>query len=132
MNRLSNKGQSLVIFIVFIPFLIMIGTYVVDMSYAKYNANKLDETTKMIIRYGLNHLDEDPYSDMVDLIYQNDDDVDNYSIEIDNDTKTIKMSVQKASRGFFGSIIGKDIYNEKSSYVGYIENEKIIIEEVEK
>ena len=130
MNRLSNKGQSLAIFIVFIPLFIMMGTFVVDMAYARYNANRLNETNKMIVRYGLKHIEENPFDDMVHLIYQNDSEIDNYDIKIDVLNKTVSVSIDKASRGFFGSLIGKDIYKEKSSYIGYIKEEKIIIDEV--
>lgn len=131
MNKLTNKGQSLAIFIVFIPFFIMMGTFVIDMAYAKYIKVKINEMTKMIIKYGLNNIDNEPYNEMVDLIYQNDEEVDDYKIEIDSENKKITMTIKKASKGIFSSLIGKDIYNEKSSYKGYIENEKIIIEEVE-
>ena len=130
MNRLSNKGQTLALFIVFIPFFIMMGTFVVDMAYAKYNANKLNETTKMVLRYGLNHIEEDPYNDMIDLIYQNDTKIDNYDIKIDLLEKTITIKIDKASKGFFGNLIGKEIYKEKCNYKGYIKDDKIIIEEV--
>ena len=130
MSRLSNKGQSLAIFIVFIPLFIMMGTFVVDMAYARYNANRLNETNKMIVRYGLKHIEENPFDDMVHLIYQNDSEIDNYDIKIDILNKTVSVSIDKASRGFFGSLIGKDIYKEKSSYIGYIKDEKIIIDEV--
>ena len=130
MNRLSNKGQSLAIFIVFIPLFIMMGTFVVDMAYARYNANRLNETNKMIVRYGLKHIEENPFDDMVHLIYQNDSEIDNYDIKIDVLNKTVSVSIDRASRGFFGSLIGKDIYKEKSSYIGYIKDEKIIIDEV--
>ena len=130
MNRLSNKGQTLALFIVFIPFFIMMGTFVVDMAYAKYNANKLNETTKMVLRYGLNHIEEDPYNDMVDLIYQNDTKIDNYEIKMDLQEKKINIIVERASKGFFGSLVGKEIYKEKSNYKGYILDDKIIIEEV--
>lgn len=130
MSRLSNKGQSLAIFIVFIPLFIMMGTFVVDMAYARYNANRLNETNKMIVRYGLKHIEENPFNDMVHLIYQNDSEIDNYDIKIDILNKTVSVSIDKASRGFFGSLIGKDIYKEKSSYIGYIKDEKIIIDEV--
>lgn len=132
MSKLSNKGQSLALFIVFVPFFIMMGTFVVDMAYAKYNANKLDETTKMVLRYGLKHIEEDPYNDMVDLIYQNDTKIDNYDIKINTEEKTISIVIDKASRGFFGNIIGKEIYKEKCNYKGYFIEDKIIIEEVTK
>lgn len=130
MSRLSNKGQSLALFIVFVFFIILLGTYVIDISYAKYNKKRLDETTKMIIKYGLSNIEEDPFNDMVDLIYQNDSEVDNYNIQIDRENKIIKMSIDKSSPGLFGKITKKDIYNEKSSYQGYIKNEKMIIEKV--
>lgn len=128
MNKLGNKGQSLAIFVIFIPVFIMIGTLVVDVAFAKYNARKLDNITMEVIRYGLKHFDEEPYNNMVDLIYQNDSDIDSYKIDFNEEKNTINISISKATRGFFGSIVGKDIYSLKSSYMGYLEDDKIIIE----
>lgn len=129
MSRLSNKGQSLTLFVVFIPLIIMLGCLVIDLGFAKYNKNKLNELTKMVTSYGVKHIDEEPYNEMVDLLYQNDDSIDNYKIEVKPDEKIVSVSVDKATKGFFGKIINKEMYKEKSSYVGKIENEKIIIEE---
>lgn len=131
MNRLNNKGQTLALFIAFIPFFIMIGTFVIDVGYAKYNGNRLNEVTKMVVRYGLEHIDRDPYEEMVDLIYKNDEDIDNYKIDIDVENKIVSVSLDKATKGFFGSIVGKKIYKEKSSYKGFFKDERIIIEEVQ-
>lgn len=128
MIKLSNRGQSLALFVVFIPFFIMIGIFVVDASFAKYNANRLNEITKMVTRYGINHIDEDPYYEMVDLIYKNDDDIDSYDIKIDAENKTVSVTLNKATEGFFGKVINKEIYKERSSYVGTIKDEKIVIE----
>lgn len=128
MNKLSNKGQSLAIFVIFLPVFIMMGAFIVDLGLAKYNDNKIDNINKMVIKYGLNHIDENPYNDMVDLIYQNDSKIDSYSIDIDSVNKTIRISIDKSSIGPFGKIIDKQIYKEKSSYIGYIKDEKIIIE----
>lgn len=130
MNKLSNTGQSLAIFIVFIPVFIIIGTFAVDITYAKYNMGKLNESSKMIIRYGLNHIDESPYEDMVDLIYQNNDDIDNYSIDINEENKEITMTITAYSKSFFGKIMNKNIFKQKSSYKGYIKDDRKIIEEV--
>ncbi len=132
MIKLSNRGQSLALFVVFIPFFIMIGIFVVDASFAKYNANRLNEITKMVTRYGINHIDEDPYYEMVDLIYKNDDDIDRYDIKIDAENKTVSVTLNKATEGFFGKVINKEIYKERSSYVGTIKDEKIVIEKESK
>ena len=128
MLRLNNKGQSLAIFVIFVPVFIMMGTYVVDVSFAKYNERRLDNLNKQVINYGLKHIDEEPYDNMVDLIYQNDSDIDFYEININNETKEISVTLSKSTKGFFGSIVGKEIYNEKSSLKGYIKDDKKIIE----
>ena len=128
MSRLNNKGQSLAIFVIFVPVFIMMGTYVVDVSFAKYNERRLDNLNKQVINYGLKHIDEEPYDNMVDLIYQNDSDIDFYEINNNNETKEISVTLSKSTKGFFGSIVGKEIYNEKSSLKGYIKDDKKIIE----
>lgn len=128
MNRLNSKGQSLAIFVIFVPVFIMIGTLVVDVSFARYNARKLDNINKLVINYGLEHIESDPYDTMVDLIYKNDSEVDDYEIKINLEEKKINVNISKSTKGFFGSIVGKDIYKEKSSFIGYIKDDKKIIE----
>lgn len=128
MNRLNSKGQSLAIFVIFVPVFIMIGTLVVDVSFARYNVRKLDNINKLVINYGLDHIESDPYDTMVDLIYKNDSEVDDYEIKINLEEKKINVNISKSTKGFFGSIVGKKIYKEKSSFIGYIKDDKKIIE----
>lgn len=130
MNRLNNKGQTLALFVAFIPFFIMIGTFVIDVSYAKYNSNKLNEITKMVVSYGVKHIDEDPYKEMVDLIYQNDDEIDNYKIDIDEENKIVNVCLDKSTKGFLEVLLEK-IYKQKSEYKGFLKDDRIIIEEVQ-
>ena len=128
MNRLNSKGQSLAIFVIFVPVFIMIGTLVVDVSFARYNVRKLDNINKLVINYGLDYIESDPYDTMVDLIYKNDSEVDDYEIKINLEEKKINVNISKSTKGFFGSIVGKEIYKEKSSFIGYIKDDKKIIE----
>lgn len=127
MNRLNDRGQALTLFVIFVPVIIMVGVLATDMSYARYQSRKLDNINKEVIKYGLNHLSDDPYNDMVDLIYKNDDEIDSYEINIDNLDQKINVVIKKSTTGFFGKIIGKDIYEEKSSYEGKIIDNKISI-----
>lgn len=128
---MNNKGQSLAIFIIFVPVFIMIGVFVIDVYNAKLESRKLDDINKMVIKYGLDHIEEDPYDDMVNLIYKNDDEIDDYKIEINTEEQTIKIVIKKTTNGFFGRIIGKEIFTEESNYYGYIKNDKKIIEKGE-
>ena len=99
-----------------------------DLSFARYNARKLDNIAEIVTSYGLDHLADEPYNNMVDLIYQNDSEIDSYTININEEESKIEVSITKATKGFFGSIIGKEIYKEKSEYTGYIKDDKKIIE----
>lgn len=128
MSRLGNKGQALVIFVIFVPVFIIVGAFMVDLTFAQYNEREINDIAQIVIDYGLDHLDGEPYTNMVDLIYQNDDGVDDYSIEIDEENQRITLSISKSTKGFFGRIIGKEIYKESCSYVGYLKDDKKIIE----
>ena len=99
-----------------------------DLSFARYNARKLDNIAEIVTSYGLDHLADEPYNNMVDLIYQNDSEIDSYIININEEESKINVSITKATKGFFGSIIGKEIYKEKSEFTGYIKDDKKIIE----
>ena len=114
MNKLNEKGQSLALFVIFLPVIMMIGTLVIDIGLANYNKHKLDEISKSVLDYGLNNIDNDPYSNMVDLIYQNDSDIDSYVIDMYLDNRKIKLVIKKATKGVFGSIIVKEIYKEEN------------------
>lgn len=128
MNKLNNKGQSLAMFIIFIPFFIMIGAYIIDLGFAKYNSNKLDSINKLVIKYGLLNIDEEPKEEMIKLIYKNDSKIDRYNIVINESENTVRIELEKSTKGFFGSIIDKEIYKEISSYTGSIKNNNIVIE----
>ena len=129
MNKLSNKGQSLAMFVIFIPFIILFCAFIIDYGIAKYNYNKLNNISLMVIRYGIKNIDNDPYNDMVDLLYKNDEDINDYKINIDTSNKKINLSVTKASDSFFGRIINKDYFKETIKYTGYYKDERIVIEE---
>lgn len=131
MRMINNKGQSLVLFIVFVPIVIMMGTLIIDVSYAKYNNRKINSIAKLVLDYGLNNIDDNPYDEMVNLIYKNDETIDEYKIDINYETKKINIMLTKSTKGFFGSIVGKYIYNEKCVYVGYFNEDKKIFERVD-
>ena len=127
MYKLSNKGQAFVIFIIFIPMFIMIGILVVDISNSKYEKRRLDEVNKMTIKKSLSNINSTSESEILDLFNKNNLEIDSYNISVDEENNVIKVTINKKIKGVFGKIINKDMYDIKSSYVGYIENNKVII-----
>ena len=87
MSKLNNKGQSLALFTIFVPVIIMVGTLVIDVSYAKYNSRKISAIAREVLDYGLTNIENNPYDEMVNLIYKNDENIDEYKIDIKEDEK---------------------------------------------
>lgn len=132
MISLNNKGQSLFLFVIFIPVFMLLGAFVVDIGLAKITSNNLDDVSKLVLDYGLKNIDNNPYDSMIDLINKNDDKIDKYDIKLDKLNKIINLKVEKNSSGFFGNIIGKDKYKISINYIGYINTEgNTVIERVE-
>lgn len=128
MNRENEHGQTLSLFVLLLPLLIMIGAFLIDISYAKYNKRKLDSINKIAITYGLSNINSDPKDNIINLIKENDKDIKEYNVDIDVEKKSIKISLVKESNSFFGKILKKDLFKEESKYLGYIKDDKFIIE----
>ena len=128
MIKLSNKGQSLLTFVVFIPFLIILGVWIIDITNMKYSENKLKELNKEVVNYGINHIENDPYDSMVEIIRLNDNDV-IYQIDIDTENQKVNVILEKDINGILTSIVGIKNFKIKNEYKASIKDEKIIIEE---
>ena len=125
---MNNKGQSLALFVILIPLILMLGVYAVDIGYMKYNQNKLDLVNKEAIDYALDNISDLNKEKVRDLIILNDKDVKTINIEdIDNG---IQIEIDKSFKGLFGSFINKDVYDVKSVFEGTIIDGKKNIERV--
>ena len=57
MLKINNKGQSLVLFIVIIPIILLVFVLVYDIGTAIYEKNRLSNTSYMVIDYALDNND---------------------------------------------------------------------------
>ena len=128
MNRHKECGQALSLFVVFLPFILMIGAFLIDIGYAKYNKIKLDSINKIAITYGLSNINSNSKDDIINLIKKNDKDISEINVDINSDERLIKILIGKKNNIFFGKILNKDIFKEESRYLGYIKDDKFIIE----
>ncbi len=133
MNKVlkSNSGQSLVLFLVLVLAILMFATFVIDLTNTKQNEKSLENTSKIIINYGLKHIEEDIEEKLDNLLKENEKDLDDYKISIDKEKKEIDIYTKKNVKGVFGKIIGKDIYIIEVRYKGRVEEEKITYERVD-
>ena len=123
---MNNKGQSLVLFIVLIPVLLIILFTVYDIGNIVLLKEKIDNINYITTYYGLDNIDSlDLENKLEDMITKNKDDIDKVEIDIDNGMIKIKLEDKLDNKiSVIKSLININI---TSSYVGYLENNKKII-----
>lgn len=124
MNKLNNKGQSLVMFVLIIPILFLIMILVIDLGNIIVTKIHLDNTNYLVIDYALEHIEEiDLENKVKELINVNNDGGLETKIDISNNK--ILVTTKKEVKGLLTNSI--KIKTIISSYEGYIEDDKKII-----
>lgn len=116
---MNNKGQSLIIFVLILPVLLLLITLVFEIGNLNYSVNKYKKEIKQTIEYGLNNLEKDNLEEILaNLLKANIKG--QINIEINN--QKIKINVKD-------KIIFKNKFDIDITYIGYKENNKIIIKQ---
>ena len=100
---LNNKGQSLVIFVIILPILLLFISYVFDVITINYERNRLNNIAVQI-KDNVNTLTDD---EIVILVNKNDK-------EIDVDIKENEIKLSKNIKGIFNKITKQEYYNINS------------------
>lgn len=125
MNKLNNKGQSLVMFVVILPVIIMILMMVVDIGKMVNLKSELDNINYIAISYGLDNISDDDIQNKIrKLIYKNKLGIDEVKIEIDDG----EMDITLVDGIDLILLKESNILRVRSSYRGIISDEKKIIE----
>ena len=128
-RMLNNKGQSLVLFVVVLPILLLIVILVIDVGRLIVCKQELDNINNIALDYGLDNIDVDNLeNELRNIILLNKADIDEVNIfVVDN---KIYIELNDKIEGLFTGLINVSIFDINSSYVGYIEVDKKKIEKV--
>ena len=118
MNKLNNKGQSLVMLVIIVPIIILILTLVYDVGSAIYEKNNLANTSYMVIDYGLDNIGSVDESSLIELIQKNTSSLNYISVIIADDRIEVKLG--KNFKGVIGKMFGFDLVEVNSYYEGQI------------
>ena len=128
MNRfLNNKGQSLVMFVMILPILLMIIMMVIDIGKMVQRREELDSINYILVDYGLDNVDLDNLEDKLkEILGKNDKSIDIVKINIDKES----LEVEVILRDKVDLLILKDnkLFRVKSDYIGRVVDNKKIIE----
>jgi len=124
MFKLNNKGQTLIMFILLIPLILVIMALVIDTSFVYKEKIKFQSVTKTIMKTTYENKDATDFNDkIINLYKKNGIYTNNIVIKVNSDSVVIKN--QAKVKSVFGNIIGIKNYEVKFSYKIYKENESI-------
>ena len=120
---MNNKGQTLVLFVLLMPLLLLFVMVVIEMSRLYLTKSEYENVIIDTIYYGLDNLDKANVKEtMNNLLDKNIKG--NKQIEI-KDNKIV-IEVTSKIDGMYKKMF-KDIYKVDMKYTGYLENNKKII-----
>ena len=137
---LDNKGQSLILFVIVLPVLLLILVLVIDIGKVISLKQELNNINEIVLDYGIDYLNNNVYTGnnndnissienkLIEIIKLNKDDIDMIDVRIENDKIYILLS-EKVD-GLLSSILDISVFDIESSYVGYMDNDKKRIERV--
>ena len=116
---MNNKGQTLVLFVILLPFLFILICFIVDNGFLLLEKEKINNAIKDSINYCFDN--NKNIDEFVSLLNKN---IDNLKItQINDDNGIWYLRVSKD----FNGIIFKRNYSIDLSFKAYLENNKVII-----
>lgn len=125
MLKLNNKGQSLVLFIMIIPILLLIMVFVYDMGMLLYEKDRLSNTVNMAIDYSLDNkeISDEEIRELIDRNTNRE-----VEIKIDRSNDIIEIEANEEAKFIFSNIFDFDFTKIVVKYEGKIIDNKKIIE----
>lgn len=123
---MNNKGQTLIIFVILIPILILVAALVVDTGLMTFEK----ERYRGIIENGIEeYFDTGNVEETEKIFSLNDIAKEEYTIIVQENQ--IEVSLNTSIEAIFGKIINIEEYEIKMNYVGTKEGERVIINKKE-
>ncbi len=124
MIKLNNKGQSLVLFILILPILLLVSILVFEIGNVYTSKSELDDINYLVIDYGLDHITETNLEEkLIELIKLNSNDL--FYISVNVEDSKINVTTKRKVKGILSKSF--DIFEVVSNYEGYMENEDKVI-----
>ena len=126
---MNNKGQTLVMFILVLPLLLIILCLTIDVGLLSLEKKKIENTVKSAMKYELNSTEtntEVSKNRLIKTITKSINDIKIKTVEITNDN-IIVVSISKEYKGIFSKILKNSIFDIDLTFKGFKNGTDIII-----
>lgn len=121
--KMNNHGQTLVLFIIFIPVLLMLCAFVIDTGVVFKENNKLSSTTKIVLEEAMEKdLDDQRIKELFE-----ENEIPTSDLKIQREESKITIKVDYRIDSIFAKMIGIKDYEIKINETIQKENDKYIL-----
>lgn len=103
---MNNKGQTLVVFIILLPFVFLLFGFILDKCYLLYREKELKDIADIVCNYALN--ENKTETEIKQLALENDKDIE--TIKITRSDSKAEIILDKKQKSMFSKLMGKDSY----------------------
>lgn len=118
---MNKHGQTLILFVILIPIILMLLAIIVDVGLVMGNKIKLEEVTKNAVQDAF----DDEYK-ILEILKKNK--VDTNNMKITRENEKLKIEIKQEVKSIFGGIVGIKKYDIKVNIVCFKENDKVVFE----
>lgn len=123
---MNRKGQTLVVFTLLLPILLLLMAFVIDTGFILKESTRLNSTTKTILKTTFENRKDGSYSEEVEKIFEkNDIPITNLQVIVQEDAVQISNSYYVSS--IFGKIIGIKEYEIKTDMKARLVDTDLVI-----
>lgn len=119
---MNNKGQTLVVFVLFLPVLVIVITMIINKSNMYYDKRNMENIAKEAINYGLSNIEDENIEDKIKIFISKNIDCEK---EVKIEDGEIRVTLIKENKTI-KKILGYG--NIKIKYKGKIEDNKKKVE----
>lgn len=119
---MNNKGQTLVVFVLFLPVLVIVITMIINKSNMYYDKRNMENIAKEAINYGLNNIEDENIEEKIKIFISKNIDCEK---EVKIEDGEIRVTLIKENKTI-KKILGYG--NIKIKYKGKIEDNKKKVE----
>ncbi len=123
---MNNKGQTLILFVLLLPLLLLLMAFVIDTGMILKEKTKLDSTLRTVLKTTYKDKEEENYEERLTKLLE-ENEIPCTNMELERKENKIRLQITYEKESIFGKIIGLNTYKIKST-MSINQDERIVKE----
>ena len=123
---MNNKGQTLILFVLLLPLLLLLMAFVIDTGMILKEKAKLDSTLRTVLKTTYKDKEEENYEERLTKLLE-ENEIPCTNMELERKENKIRLQIMYEKESIFGKIIGLNTYKIKST-MSINQDERIVKE----